>query len=61
MTVPLYDISTRLRDLRRLSRTMSENQEQLFNLLDGLVSDIDNEVGRQDSDRQQGVDNDNRR
>jgi len=61
MTVPLYDISTRLRDLRRLSRTMSENQEQLFNLLDGLVSDIDNELSRQDSDRQQGVDNDNRR
>jgi t-SNARE complex subunit (syntaxin) len=60
MTVPLYDISTRLRDLRRISRTMSENQEQLFNLLDGLVSDIDNELGRQDSDRQQGVDNDNR-
>ena len=60
MTVPLYDISTRLRDLRRLSRTMSENQEQLFNLLDGLVSDIDNALSHQDSDRQQGVDNDNR-
>jgi hypothetical protein len=61
MTVPLYDISTRLRDLRRISHTMSESQEQLFNLLDGLVRDIDNELGRQDSDRQQGVDNDDRR
>jgi hypothetical protein len=60
MTVPLYDISTRLRDLRRISHTMSESQEQLFNLLDGLVRDIDNELGRQDSDRQQGVDNDDR-
>ena len=60
MTFVLYDISARLRDLRRISREMSESQEQLFNLLDGLASDIDNELSHQDSDRRQGVDNDNR-
>lgn len=58
MTYLLDDISTRLRDLRRLSHQMPESQEQIFNILDGLASDVDNELSRQESDRRQGVNSD---
>jgi len=58
MTYLLDDISTRLRDLRRLSHQMPESQEQVLNILDGLASDVDNELSRQESDRRQGVNSD---
>lgn len=47
MTIPVYDITTRLRDI--------------LQSLQRLLDDLTNELDRQESDRQQGVDDDDRR